>query len=343
MGLPDVTVLVVAPARPRRVMPPMQGWPIPVEPPPVPEPAVSLAIMRQESNFDIGIISPSGARGLMQLMPATARPVAHRLGEPTSATLLTTDPGHNMRMGTAYLLEVLEKFDNSVPLAAAAYNAGPNRVTQWLAENGDPRVGDQSMIDWIEMIPFNETRNYVQRVLENVVVYQARPHRDAAARRWRNGAADRDRRRLGRTAVPRAHLGRRATVCLPSSVFLGWCEPARISIRSCHCSARAGASLRWITPDGAAPAGRRMSCVMGRRRALRDVLDVCAALHLHHVIDHRHQLWRTAGDGSGGGAARAVARRGAERCRAGNRQRRARSSCGSSWRWIRRWRASTPA
>jgi soluble lytic murein transglycosylase len=77
-------------------------------------------------------------------------------------------------MGTAYLLEVLEKFDNSVPLAAAAYNAGPHRVIQWLADNGDPRVADLSMIDWIEMIPFNETRNYVQRVMENLVIYQAR-------------------------------------------------------------------------------------------------------------------------------------------------------------------------
>jgi soluble lytic murein transglycosylase len=174
MGLPDVTVMVSRRLGRDGVTPPMQGWPMPVEPPPVLEPAISLAIMRQESNFDIGIISGSGARGLMQLMPATAQTVARRLGEPTSATLLTTDPGHNMRMGTAYLLEVLEKFDNSVPLAAAAYNAGPNRVAQWLVDNGDPRVGDLSMIDWIEMIPFNETRNYVQRVLENVVIYQAR-------------------------------------------------------------------------------------------------------------------------------------------------------------------------
>jgi soluble lytic murein transglycosylase len=77
-------------------------------------------------------------------------------------------------VGTAYLQQMLEQFGNSVPLAAAAYNAGPNRVNQWLVENGDPRVGNLSMIDWIEMIPFNETRNYVQRVLENVVVYQAR-------------------------------------------------------------------------------------------------------------------------------------------------------------------------
>jgi soluble lytic murein transglycosylase len=174
MGLPDVTVTVTRRLGREGIMPPMQGWPVPFEPPPVPEPAVSLGIMRQESNFDISIVSSSGARGLMQLMPATARLVAHRLGEPTSEFLLTTDAAHNMRMGTAYLQEVLEKFDGSVPLAAAAYNAGPHRVTQWLIDNGDPRVSGQSMLDWIEMIPFNETRNYVQRVMENVVVYQAR-------------------------------------------------------------------------------------------------------------------------------------------------------------------------
>jgi len=175
MGLSDVAVLITRRLGRDGITPPMQGWPAPVEPPPLTvDRAFSLAIMRQESNFDVGIVSPSGALGLMQLMPATARLVAKRLGEPTSPVLLTTDPGNNMRMGTAYLAEVLEKFDNSVPLAAAAYNAGPHRVTQWLTDNGDPRVEGQSMIDWIEMIPFNETRNYVHRVLENVVVYQAR-------------------------------------------------------------------------------------------------------------------------------------------------------------------------
>jgi soluble lytic murein transglycosylase len=174
LGLPDVTVTVVRRLGRDGEMPPLQGWPVAVDPPPPPEPAVSLAIMRQESNFDNGAISPSGARGLMQLMPATARLVAHRLGEPTAIELLTTDPGHNMRVGTAYLQEMLNQFGGYVPLAAAAYNAGPNRVNQWLAENGDPRAGNVSMIDWIEMIPFNETRNYVQRVMENVVVYQAR-------------------------------------------------------------------------------------------------------------------------------------------------------------------------
>ena len=174
IGLPDVAVQVVRRLGRDGIVPPMQGWPMPFEPPAVVEPAVSLAIARQESNFDVGIVSPAGARGLMQLMPATARQVARQLGEPTSEALLTTDPNHNMRLGTAYLREVLHKFDNYVPLAAAAYNAGPHRVTQWLAENGDPRVGGRDMIDWIETIPFNETRNYVQRVLENAVVYQAR-------------------------------------------------------------------------------------------------------------------------------------------------------------------------
>jgi soluble lytic murein transglycosylase len=174
LGLPDVMVLITRHLGRDGIMPPIQGWPAPVEPPPVLEPAVSLAIMRQESNFDVSIVSPSGAMGLMQLMPATARTVARQVGETTSPALLLSDPSHNMRLGTSYLREVLDKFGDSVPLAAAAYNAGPHRVTQWLAENGDPRLAGQSMIDWIELIPFNETRNYVERVLENVVVYQAR-------------------------------------------------------------------------------------------------------------------------------------------------------------------------
>jgi soluble lytic murein transglycosylase len=88
------------------------------------------------------------------------------------------EPEHNMRLGTAYLRELLDRYDNSLPLALAAYNAGPGRVDQWLAQNGDPRVGPPAgridMIDWIELIPFEETRNYVQRVLENVVIYRAR-------------------------------------------------------------------------------------------------------------------------------------------------------------------------
>jgi soluble lytic murein transglycosylase len=110
----------------------------------------------------------------MQLMPFTARTVAKQIGTDTSLISLTSDPAHNMRLGTTYLRQMLDRFDNSLPLAIAAYNAGPHRVDEWLGENGDPRVGPIDMLDWIELIPISETRNYVQRVLENVVVYRAK-------------------------------------------------------------------------------------------------------------------------------------------------------------------------
>jgi soluble lytic murein transglycosylase len=157
------------------LMLPEAGWPIAAEPPDEPvDPALALGIIRQESSFDIGAVSPSGARGLMQLMPFTAEAVAKQIGSPTSLVSLTEDPAHNMRLGTQYLAEMLQRFGNSLPLAIAAYNAGPHRVDEWLPQYGDPRVGPIDMVDWIELIPFSETRNYVQRVLENVVVYRAR-------------------------------------------------------------------------------------------------------------------------------------------------------------------------
>ena len=184
LGLPDIQVSIARRLGRDGLIPPPQGWPAPYDPPTVVDPSFSLAIMRQESNFDLAVVSSSGARGLMQLMPATAASVARRLGEATSLPRLTSDADHNMRLGTAYLREVADRFDGAVPLAAA-YNAGPHRVTQWLGEYGDPRTTG-AMIDWIETIPFNETRNYVQRVLENLVVYQARRAGTlpAAMRQW---------------------------------------------------------------------------------------------------------------------------------------------------------------
>ncbi len=152
---------------------PDAGWPIPVEPPPGIERAVALALMRQESNFEVGAVSPAGARGLMQLMPGTARAMARELKEPALANRLH-DPQSNMRLGTAYLAKRLDEFDGAVPLALAAYNAGAHRVRQWLDANGDPRTGSVDPIDWIELIPFSETRNYVMRVIESVTVYRAR-------------------------------------------------------------------------------------------------------------------------------------------------------------------------
>jgi soluble lytic murein transglycosylase len=175
-GVPDSAVFVARRMGRDGLALPHAGWPAPFNPAAPPDPAFSLGIMRQESSFDIGALSPSGARGLMQLMPPTAQEVAKQLGIPVSIPALTSDAGSNMRLGTAYLQEVLTRFDNYLPLAAAAYNAGPHRVVQWLGDNGDPRTGPIDMVDWIELIPISETRNYVQRVTENVVMYRAIRH-----------------------------------------------------------------------------------------------------------------------------------------------------------------------
>lgn len=136
------------------------------------EDALLLALMRQESAFDQEALSWAGARGLMQVMPATAKLVARRLKLPFSRQRLN-DPEYNLTIGTAYLAHVLEEFSGSYVLALAAYNAGPSRARRWLREHGDFRTGQIDPVDWIEMIPFDETRNYVQRVLENLQMYRA--------------------------------------------------------------------------------------------------------------------------------------------------------------------------
>ena len=129
------------------------------------------AIARQESLFDRQAVSRAGARGLMQLMPGTAREVAGRLGVPYQPDRLTGDPEYNVLLGSTYFARLLDQWGGNYPLAVASYNAGPGNVRRWIRENGDPRTGSIAMIDWIEEIPFFETRNYVQRVLENAVVY----------------------------------------------------------------------------------------------------------------------------------------------------------------------------
>ena len=153
------------------------GWPTPFQPPASAgiEPAVALGLIRQESSFDVAAESPSGALGLMQLMPATARLVAQQQGVALSEEQLTQDPDVNMTLGSAYFSGLLAQFDNCLPLAIASYNAGPNRVEQWLAQNGDFRTpGGPDVLDWIELLPFDETRNYVERVIEGIGIYRAK-------------------------------------------------------------------------------------------------------------------------------------------------------------------------
>ncbi len=139
-----------------------------------PERALTLAIARQESGFDPKARSRAGARGIMQVMPATAKSTARDAGLPYDLNRLSTERMYNAQIGQCYLSQLLERFDGSYPLAIAGYNAGPGRVSRWLKEFGDPRKGEIDLIDWIERIPFRETRNYVQRVLEGMNVYRAR-------------------------------------------------------------------------------------------------------------------------------------------------------------------------
>ncbi len=140
---------------------------------PVPA-ALSLSIARRESEFNIGVGSPVGALGLMQLMPATAKEVAGFINEPYSKPRLTTDWAYNARLGTKYLSVLEEEFGYSPVMIAAGYNAGPSRPKAWMDDRGDPRIGEADIVDWIEHIPFRETRNYVMRVTESIPVYQAR-------------------------------------------------------------------------------------------------------------------------------------------------------------------------
>ena len=131
-----------------------------------------LAIIRQESEFDARANSYVGARGLMQIMPATAKIVAKKIKSTYSKNLLTTDVNYNIKLGTYYFSSLLEDYDGVYPYAIGAYNAGPNRIKTWIKKYGDPNRGEISFIDWVELIRFKETRNYVQRVIENINVYK---------------------------------------------------------------------------------------------------------------------------------------------------------------------------
>jgi soluble lytic murein transglycosylase len=132
-----------------------------------------FGITRQESNFDPRVRSGVGARGMMQLMPETARAMARRMGQPYQSGLLD-DPDYNMRLGSSYLGHLIGNFSGSYVLATAAYNAGPGRPAEWAGYCGDPRQSSVDPVDFIECIPFSETRNYVMRVMEAAEVYRAR-------------------------------------------------------------------------------------------------------------------------------------------------------------------------
>ena len=138
----------------------------------MPKPELVLAIIRQESEFDQKANSHVGAKGMMQLMTYTAKLVAKQAKLQYSKSKLITEPNYNIKLGSYYLTGLLENYEGSYPFALAAYNAGPRRVKNWNKTNGNPQKGKISYVDWIELIKFKETRNYVQRVLENINVYR---------------------------------------------------------------------------------------------------------------------------------------------------------------------------
>jgi soluble lytic murein transglycosylase len=143
-------------------------------------PEMTLSIARRESEFDPVVQSSVGARGLMQIMPATGRDIARDLGIGGLHTTdrMIADPDYNARLGATYLSQMAGRFDGNVVMMSAAYNAGPARPPRWMSLYGDPRKGDIDIVDWVEMVPFRETQNYIMRVTESLPVYRARLGKD---------------------------------------------------------------------------------------------------------------------------------------------------------------------
>ena len=174
-GQNDLTMRLARLAAQRGQVLPERGYPVRRSPESsTVETAFTLGIIRQESGFDARIKSSVGARGMMQLMPSTAKVLAKRAGVRRFRESMLDDADFNMRLGTSYLGGLVGEFDGSYIMAAAAYNAGPGRPSQWTSICGDPRAASVDPVDYIECIPISETRNYVMRVLENVEVYRAR-------------------------------------------------------------------------------------------------------------------------------------------------------------------------
>lgn len=173
MGDNDLAVKTSKAAAKKKFMLVVEGYPILDEERGVQNPALAHAITRQESQFDPVVVSPSNAQGLMQLLPSTAHDIAAKAGVDREGMNLF-DPATNVQLGSYYINNLVERFDGSLPLAIAGYNAGPGRVRQWLEKMGDPRTGQVDIIDWVERIPASETRNYVQRVMEALQIYRAK-------------------------------------------------------------------------------------------------------------------------------------------------------------------------
>jgi soluble lytic murein transglycosylase len=175
-GDPHIALLVAKQAAERGIILPAAYFPMPAMVPdglPVSR-ALALAVARRESEFNPTVVSPAGAMGLMQVMPGTAEMMVDETGLTYTPGRLTADPAYNVAKGAAYLRVLVDEFGPSIALVAAGYNAGPGRPRRWIAQQGDPRDPAVDVIDWVEMVPFAETRTYIMRVAESLVIYRAR-------------------------------------------------------------------------------------------------------------------------------------------------------------------------
>ena len=199
-------------------------------------------VIQQESAGRVDAVSPKGARGLMQLMPDTARDMAAELGLPFSEARLTTDAEYNKRLGSAYLDKLLQRYDGHQALALAAYNAGPGRVDEWLKAHGDPRRGEIGTGAWIERIPFQETRDYTRKILGDLAKAEAppAPARDAQA----NGPL---------SAQTRQQLA--SALSADSGVLLGAIAGKQVLAREAFKSAADSVALSPVTQASIADAG----------------------------------------------------------------------------------------
>ena len=175
IGAPQLAIAVAGMAEQQGVPLDSFSFPsagVPADAPLAADRAAVFAITRQESMFQVDAVSPAGARGLMQLMPGTAEEVARKVGVDYSPGRLVSDGAYNALLGSTYLGTQLERYDGSLVLAAAAYNAGPGNANKWMKLYGDPRLANVDPVIWVELIPFAETRTYVKRVLGNYLVYR---------------------------------------------------------------------------------------------------------------------------------------------------------------------------
>ena len=333
--------------------------------------AAVYAITRQESRFQVDAVSSAGARGLMQLMPGTAQEVAAKVGVDYSKSRLTTDAAYNALLGSTYLATQLETYDGSLLLAAAAYNAGPGNANKWIRAFGDPRSDKVDPVIWVELIPFQETRKYVQRVLGNYLVYRARlgdtsltmrsaaPHPGVACcsaalllarhaesepafptttalRRPAGAHGDGRQRRRADGGACRGDAVERAAAgdlrCrLPPQHDRLHAVPAVLPARD---GRRTG---RWCWSTCAAVGARPAAPAPTNtaRRAMQRSFSTCRRAGDRSCHLHRPGLWRPGGDGARRTAPAADRGRRADRCRAGHQLARARAAAqqARAYRW----------